>query len=299
VVSAGVVVAVGLLLISFTAFELWGTGILTSQSQGRLRADIARMIPTHAAGPAIPALPQSSLPATAPPSPTPAPGQPVATIEIPVIDLDMVVVQGVEASDLALGPGHYPGTPLPGTAGNVAIAGHRTTYLHPFYDLTAIRPGTEIELTTSQGVFVYVAGPELAVAPSDVAVVGPDGANTLTLTTCNPRYSAATRLVLRATLASSQLFGPASTISHPVRPPAHPTPSDPAPPDRLSNGAARTDPAPLVGWGFLVVATLGIPWLWSRKHHRRRLVMAPAATGAAVALFFFYATLSPLLPAGF
>ena len=35
-------------------------------------------------------------------------------------------------ADLKEGPGHYPGTPLPGQAGNSAIAGHRTTYGAPF-----------------------------------------------------------------------------------------------------------------------------------------------------------------------
>src|SRR5487761_2787659 len=38
--------------------------------------------------------------------------------------------EGVAEGDLSLGPGHYPGTPLPGEKGNVAIAGHRTTWGH-------------------------------------------------------------------------------------------------------------------------------------------------------------------------
>ena len=38
-------------------------------------------------------------------------------------------------ADLRKGPGHYPDTPLPGVMGNMAIAGHRTTYGHPFGDL--------------------------------------------------------------------------------------------------------------------------------------------------------------------
>ena len=51
-------------------------------------------------------------------------------------------MEGVQAAPIcASGPGHYPGTPLPGEAGNVAIAGHRTTYAHPFYDLNAVAPG--------------------------------------------------------------------------------------------------------------------------------------------------------------
>ncbi len=54
----------------------------------------------------------------------------------------MVVVEGTGADQLRSGPGHYPGTPLPGETGNVAIAGHRTTYLHPFYNLNELVPAT-------------------------------------------------------------------------------------------------------------------------------------------------------------
>ena len=56
--------------------------------------------------------------------------------------LDMAFVQGVSLAALQRGPGHYPGTPLPGQAGNVAIAGHRTTYLHPFWALDQLRKRT-------------------------------------------------------------------------------------------------------------------------------------------------------------
>ena len=67
----------------------------------------------------------------------------------------MVVVEGTDADQLRSGPGHYPGTPLPGEAGNVAIAGHRTTYLHPFYNLNELVPGDAIDILTVQGLFVY------------------------------------------------------------------------------------------------------------------------------------------------
>ena len=46
--------------------------------------------------------------------------------------------------DLKKGPGHYPLTPLPGQFGNAAIAGHRTTYLHPFYGINELGKGDKI-----------------------------------------------------------------------------------------------------------------------------------------------------------
>ncbi len=61
-------------------------------------------------------------------------------------------------------------------------------------------------LTTAQGIFVYTADAQQVVQPTDVAVVGSSPRAVLTLTTCNPRYSAATRLVVTATLTSSLLF---------------------------------------------------------------------------------------------
>ncbi len=91
----------------------------------------------------------------APSIPDPPIGSPVGTIQIPKINLAMTVVEGTDEAQLAMGPGHYPTTPLPGEAGNAAIAGHRTTYLHPFYSLDALAPGDLIFITTLQGTFLY------------------------------------------------------------------------------------------------------------------------------------------------
>ncbi len=116
------------------------------------------------------------------------------------------MVEGTNTPDLRKGPGHYTGTPLPGQAGNAAIAGHRTTYGHPFYNLDSVKVGDPIVLTTLQGIFVYDTTKSFVVSPSDTTVVDNVIANQLTLTTCNPRFSASTRLVVQATLAHSQLF---------------------------------------------------------------------------------------------
>ena len=70
-------------------------------------------------------------------------------------------MEGTNTPDLRKGPGHYIGTPLPGEAGNVGVAGHRTTYGHPFYNLDSVKPGDPIVLTTLQGIFVYDAFQQL------------------------------------------------------------------------------------------------------------------------------------------
>jgi sortase A len=78
-------------------------------------------------------------------------GQPIGRIVIPRIHLNMVVVEGTSDSDLRRAPGHYDAasgenTAIPGMGGVIAIAGHRTTYLHPFRHIDDIRPGDNIYL---------------------------------------------------------------------------------------------------------------------------------------------------------
>jgi sortase A len=131
-----------------------------------------------------------------------ASGKAVARIRIPAIALDMVVVEGTDAAALAKGPGHYPDTPMPCTEGNVAVAGHRTTFLHPFHDLNRLVPGDVIELRTRALSCAYaVTTPPFAVLPNDTSVVADTPGNfTLTLTTCNPIGSATQRLIVKASL---------------------------------------------------------------------------------------------------
>jgi sortase A len=125
----------------------------------------------------------------------------------PVREDPLFVVEGVTLAALRSGPGHYPGTAQPGQPGNVAIAGHRTTYGAPFFNLDGLAPGDEIHVTGRDGVTHVYAFRELrVVAPSDTWVVGPDpletGAPTLTLTTCHPRFSQAERLIAFAELVT-------------------------------------------------------------------------------------------------
>src|SRR5439155_8227966 len=70
-------------------------------------------------------------------------------------DVDVVVVEGTTPSALKAGAGHYPGTPLPCEDGNVAIAGHRTTYGKPFANIDQLRTGDLITLDTPVGSCIY------------------------------------------------------------------------------------------------------------------------------------------------
>lgn len=144
-------------------------------------------------------------------------GTGLTRLQIPAIGVDVVVVQGTTPAALAAGAGHYVNTPLPGERGNVAIAGHRTTYGRPFNELDQVRPGDDIILTTPFARYTYVALPPFdghanpwPVLPTDVSVVSQDGTlatgHWLTLTTCNPKGSAAQRLILRAKLVATKML---------------------------------------------------------------------------------------------
>ena len=134
-------------------------------------------------------------------------GDSLTRIQIPDIDIDVVVVEGTTASALRAGAGHYPATPLPCEIGNVSIAGHRTTYGRPFHNLDLLKPGAEVTLATPIGSCTYKVTQEpFTVAPTDTYVLDntPDEA-TLTLTTCHPKGSARQRLILKATLVRSDI----------------------------------------------------------------------------------------------
>jgi len=230
-------IATGLLLFGFVAYQLWGTGIETARAQDSLGNEFEALLaaapaPTPIRTDSIPAdsTPPDSAPAdSAPVDPTaentpPAPdaimapiveGDAIARIELPRIGVDKIVLAGVDKNDLKKGPGHYPETPMPGQLGNAAIAGHRTTFGQPFFDIDKMETGDEIVVTTVAGRFVYrVTGQEI-VSPSDyqvIATTDPTRA-TLTLTSCHPKYTARERIIVYAELdpvATSGVVGEAT-----------------------------------------------------------------------------------------
>lgn len=128
-----------------------------------------------------------------------ATGDSLTRVRIPAIDVDVVVVEGITASALRAGAGHYPDTALPCEAGNVAIAGHRTTFGKPFADLDRLQVGDTIELSTPVGACVYqLTQAPWVVEPTELSVIEPTEGRALTLTTCHPKGSAEQRLIVRA-----------------------------------------------------------------------------------------------------
>ena len=138
-------------------------------------------------------------------------GDPLGRIRMPSIGASRVFVEGTDAAALRTGPGHYPGTPLPGQRGTVAIAGHRTTYGAPFHDLDELRRGERIELAMPYGRFEYRVERTRIVPPTAIEVTDRVGFDRLVLSACHPLYSAAQRIVVFARQVRVAPSGAAST----------------------------------------------------------------------------------------
>jgi sortase A len=212
-------ITLGVLILLFVVYELYFTGIATHEAQTRLSRTFQQDVVEHVA-----------------PSATPALGDGIAMMYAPALGSrkgwHFVVVEGTGESQLALGPGHYEypadiatalgiSKPLAdgmtpsasvGQVGNFVVSGHRTTHAHPFYNANNFAPGDAVIFETSTTWYVYRVTSTASVVPTDIGVAYPvpdkPGATAtqriLTLTTCNPRYSASHRLVIHGVLAYSQ-----------------------------------------------------------------------------------------------
>ena len=130
--------------------------------------------------------------------PPPASGGLIGRIDIPRLDVSVVIIEGTGATTLRRAVGHVRGTALPGHRGNIGISGHRDTFFRP---LRNIRKGDVITVTTLEGDYRYRVVSTKIVTPSDVAVLDSDGREILTLITCHPFYfvgAAPDRFIVRA-----------------------------------------------------------------------------------------------------
>lgn len=145
----------------------------------------------------------------------PAPdGTVFALVRIPRLggpDWVRPVYEGTGLDVLAKGVGRYTSTQLPGQIGNLGLAGHRTTHGHPFFDIDTLVPGDVVVVETQPGYAVYRVERTAIVSPFAVEVIAPvpqqpDATATeawLTLTSCEPKFSARSRYVVFAQLERS------------------------------------------------------------------------------------------------
>lgn len=299
---------VGVLVLLFVAFQLWGTGLHESKAQKDLNTKFDQML--AAASSTVPpttSMSQSTGPTTTIPAKTvaasdiaPGIGDPVGRLEIPKLHLDKIVVQGVSLTQLDRAPGHFPQTPFPGQLGNAAIAGHRTTYGAPFFNINKLVPGDKIYITTIQGRFTYAVQWAKIVQPTDVWVLdtAPDHKATLTLSACHPRLDLTQRYIVRAVLQGTpapRFAGQEKSMKHFAQQAGN----------TIAGGvAAASDTGawfPTLLWGLLCAFIWIIAWLIAKRSRRKALRILPYLVGLPFflgALFFAFENLSRMLPAG-
>jgi sortase A len=209
-------VTLGLLILLFTAWQLWWTDVVADHAQAGTIRSLSRDFGAGGGGGA----PQTDAP--------PRFGKAFAILRIPRFGSAYArpILEGTGRDILRQGVGHYDGTALPGADGNFAVAGHRTTYGRPFHDIDRLRSGDTIVVETKAAFYVYRVQSHEIVDPSDVAVIAPlpdrpgvpaDGA-WMTMTACHPKYSAAKRYVVHARLAGTYTRAqglPAGTLDRP------------------------------------------------------------------------------------
>ncbi len=141
-------------------------------------------------------------------------GGPIGRISIPAIDVTERYRPGVYDEVLQKGPGHWPGTPLPGAPGNTVLSGHRTTYTHPFADLDLLEPGDRV-VTTLGGEHrtTYRVTNTTVVAESKYVkfvLRQPKArrARTITMFACTPKGYRTHRIVVRAKAQPTDVDAP-------------------------------------------------------------------------------------------
>jgi len=284
-------ITTGIVILLFVAYQLWGTGLQEASAQNDLGSDFDELLGSFdSAEPVATTTTAPTTTTTTAPNPatttttTTIPeaggtipvidtalaeklfregGEAVARINVPKIQVDKIVVQGVQVEDLRNGPGHYRATVFPGQAGNSGIAGHRTTYGAPFNRIDELTPGDEIRVTTVQGEHLYRVLPageayspdalgtlgtdfsipdgqedlgHIIVEPSATWVLGDFGDDRITLTACHPKYSARLRIIVAAELVSE-------AVSTPVAPEEYSTEDKiEIPSEDLANEATGEEP---------------------------------------------------------
>lgn len=118
-------------------------------------------------------------------------------IAIPKIGVDAVMYEGIRNPTLDFGPGHWPGSALPGQIGNVVVAGHRSSKHRVFRDLDQLVAGDEIQFIADDGTtHVYRVTEVEIVGPEALWIVDPTDTPTVTLFACHPPGSTAQRIVV-------------------------------------------------------------------------------------------------------
>ena len=142
-------ITLGLVVLLFVVYEVWITNLFSERANNNLATKIKQEWQTDTVDPLLP-LPNGKDPKL-------KLGTGIGNIFIPRLgrDYHFAIVEGTNQDDLAIGPGHYQGTALPGAVGNFAVAGHRVGKGEPFLNVDKLRPGDAVIVETKSCWYVY------------------------------------------------------------------------------------------------------------------------------------------------
>lgn len=202
-------ITAGLLVLLFLGWQLWLNDIIVGN---RLESESAELAEEWEAAPPAP-LPEPSEPAepgepvTPPVRTAPAETERFALLVVPSFgdDYRRPIAEGVGTQNvLNQGElGHYPSTQMPGEVGNFAIASHRKAYGGNLEHIHELELGDPIVVETPDGWYTYRFRNLEYVQPTGVGVIDPvpqqtdfePGDRLITLTSCNPFFSTAERII--------------------------------------------------------------------------------------------------------
>ncbi|MFZ0667955.1 MAG: class D sortase [Acidimicrobiales bacterium] len=262
-----VVTGIGIFLALFAAYLFLFTPFQASRAQHHLLSELR------------PPVGSTTLEGHVPPE-----GYAVAVINIPVLHLNQVVVEGTSASDLTVGPGLMPGSALPGTPGNTVIAGRRYLYGKPFAGLSSLKVDDTVQLVGAYGTFNYKVTSTREIRPGQSDPIAPTRGNQLTLVTSNSSLAPSDRVVTIARLIGAPVDVHVSKLGVP-----------PMSERALSGDSSSILPAIL--WGILLLAAILLSVrLYRRWNHTWPTYIMTTPVVLALAILTFQ-DLAHLLPA--
>lgn len=150
--------------------------------------------------------PTTTLPRPLPPPADPDASEPVVPLgrlALPSLGIDSPLYEGIRLPTFDLGPGHWPGSALPGQQGNMVVGGHRTSANADFRDLDRLAAGDQMIVTDTNGnTFIYVVDSTEITGPFSLRVINQTAATTATLFACHPPGQVIERIVVHLTLAA-------------------------------------------------------------------------------------------------
>jgi sortase A len=195
-------VAAGLALLGYLAWQFWGTNWVSDRHQREITQALQHQWRQEQRSGG-----QSLRPKRVPQ------GQATALVRIPRFGRHYVVpvLEGTSQQVLAEGFGHFTGTAGPGQVGNYALAGHRITHGQPLRNMPELRPGDKVIVETARTTYTYVLDTnpnDLVVDFTQLWVISPHPHNPspggvqpsksrrlITLTTCSELFHTNNRMI--------------------------------------------------------------------------------------------------------